>query len=258
MQRGTTLLGAVRVAASRFRAGTTAWSAVLQVDDEPLAAYRAYLSAMGFEGDASTNPDCHREDDSGRTGCSTIFTGTLPSGALSTVTLRLASIEGDIVSRYLLLLDVHPAFGEPFARPDTPRKGADLVAEPPHPAAGTPSVGDELPGNGLPRRLFGGGSYRLLEGTELVAKYGSGSITGGFNVLLRLTGAVPSATVLQAYSAQASQSDGAAATADIIEGDTRYTTVDPPGEAGGFQATLTLVDQPGNADDYLFYDLVND
>lgn len=277
---GTVLLGAVGVARDDT-AAAPAWKAVIRVDSEPLSAYRAYLDALGLVGGSASNPGCKRTvQPSGRTSCFISLTARLRAGGTGQATVELLTLDGDVTGHYLLVVDVQAHQGQGASADgggnpgqdsyqENPKEGAGLVATSPHSPARRLPVGGGLPGDNLPRGPvrgdtgpaagLGGGPYVLLAGTELIAKYGYGSYTGGFNVLLHLTGEVPAEEVLQRYTVQSTQYAGAAPTrSTVTENGIVYTRVSPPGGAGGFQAQLVLVDQPGNLNNYLFYDLVND
>lgn len=102
--------------------------------------------------------------------------------------------------------------------------------------------------------------YVLLDGSELLAQYGRGSITGGFDVILRITPGAELADVAAAYADQANQFEGEPIPApEVIEhGSTTVRILRPPGGAGGDQGEVIAVDQAGTADDYVFNSLAND
>lgn len=103
--------------------------------------------------------------------------------------------------------------------------------------------------------------YSLLEGPESLEQVGRGSITGGFDVIVRVTPGADLADVTQAYAEQADQfpdSSGGIVRMSRTAGDTTYTTVVPPGGAGGYQGSIDVVDQPGAEHDYIYYTLSND
>src|SRR5690349_17325305 len=58
LREGLTVLAGSRLLGAVFENGSDGWQAALQVDGNPLAIYRSYLSALGFTGNVSTNPAC--------------------------------------------------------------------------------------------------------------------------------------------------------------------------------------------------------
>lgn len=247
---GSQLLGAV------FETGSDGWRAALQVDGNPLAIYRSYLSALGFTGNVSTNPACRRKtDDADRTGCEAMFTRGSTDGKKRVTTVQLTTVPGDVTGHYLLLLDVGQEWWD-VSPSEKPPEGAKLEATDPLKPGHRPESGETLPGTELDHA---DPPYVLLAGTELVAKVGVGSIAGGFEVLLHVTPGGDVAERAREYTRQAAQgaSEQAVITSRTKAG-TTYTKIVPPGEAGGFSSTIKVVDQPGSDQDYLWYWLAND
>ena len=91
----------------------------------------------------------------------------------------------------------------------------------------------------------------------MLAEWGTGSVTGGFDVLLRVSPGSQAQNVGEAYARQAAQREGEIEIRRDQVGDTAYIRYRPPGGAGGYQGTVWVVDQPGDLDD-VFYSLGND
>jgi len=247
---GSQLLGAV------FESGPDTWRAVLQVDGNPLAIYRSYLTALGFTADVSTNPACRRNtDDADRTGCEAMFNRTSATGENRGTTVQLTTVPGDVTGHYLLVLKVGQ---EPWQAPtnENPPKGPDLTATDPIKPGHRPKPGETFPGKSLDDA---DPPYVLLKGTELVAKVGVGSNTGGFDVLLHVTPGADVADLARQYTRQATQgaSEQPVIRARAVAG-TTYSEIVPPGQAGGFSSIIRVADQPGGDQDYLWYWLAND
>jgi hypothetical protein len=247
---GSQLLGTV------FESEPATWRAVLQVDGNPLAIYRSYLTALGFSADVSSNPACQRKtDDADRTGCEAMFNRTSATGEILGTTVQLTTVPGDVTGHYLLLLKVGQ---EPWQDPtnENPPEGAKLTATDPVKPGHRPKPGETFPGESLDDA---DPPYVLLKGTELVAKVGIGSNTGGFEVLLHVTPGAAVADLARQYTRQATQgaSEQPVIRARAVAG-TTYSEIVPPGEAGGFSSIIRVADQPGGDQDYLWYWQGND
>jgi len=261
---GSRLLGAVFE--EDYRTGPDGpvlfrWSAVLLIDGDPIEVWRSFLGQFPAEPnpgvDPAGAPGCARENRSLllQPGCRVQVLGTSEvTGRPQQYALTLSAPDGDVTGHYQLMIASTGDFiSEPRARVPDPGDGLglpDVVAQ-----REPPQVGDVL-GPGVADK------YALLPGTTFVAQYGPGSITGGFDVILQLSPGADLNAVVGAYAEQANQIPDLASTAfagaSRVDGDTTYTTVTPPGGAGGYQGFIRVVDQPGADHDYLYYSLVND
>jgi hypothetical protein len=174
--------------------------------------------------------------------------------------MDLVSVPGDITGAYLVRLEVGASDLYPtdlYGRDDLRPSPSGTLPDP-NPARARPGVGEPL----APVTVAYEGDddrYVLLEGSELIAQYSAGSLTGGFGVLLRTTPGADLDAVAAAYAEQAVQFEGEPVPPpDVVEHDgTTMTLYRPPGGAGGYTGTVTAVDQP-SGDDYIFYELAND
>jgi hypothetical protein len=97
----------------------------------------------------------------------------------------------------------------------------------------------------------------LVEGTEMLAQYGEGSLTGGFEVLLSVAPGVDPEAVGEAYARQAAQYQGETGVDTYTSEGVKFIRYRPPGGAGGYQGEVWVADRPGDRD-YVFYSLFND
>ena len=165
----------------------------------------------------------------------------------------MLSVKGDVTGHYLLVL--RRQGGEPSSTVKIPKEGASLKADPPYTSPGPLPVGHQLPGklNAL------GGPYEVLNGSELSAAYGKGSYTGGTDLLLHITPGADVSSVAARYAQQAAQYPGeTTTTGPDMKTSTTYARLLPPGGAGGYQGTVSIVDNPGEGQDYLYYSMAND
>ena len=258
--QGAVRLGPVLRLAADTDGRFDGWLVVLAVTGRPLDAWGNYLRQLAARAvteasDPRPGKGCRIDGQNGfRCDLEQPVAGAGSEGA-RLVTASLRGVEGDVTGRYLLVLT---AGTSPAARPGVTQAPVwtRRTAPPPPEARESPSVGDPLapattayPGDD--RR------YVLLEGSELIAQWGSGSLTGGFDVLLRVLPGSEPEEVGEAYSRQAAQFEGETLTSRLESEGTRYTRYQPPGGAGGYQGTVWVVDQPG-VRDYVFYSLVND
>jgi hypothetical protein len=264
---GSSLLGPVVVDGVDAAGTPTSWFAVLLVEDDPVTVWKSYAAQVAEFApdsgvDASVAPGCRTADlIPGDEVCDLIGAVVDSDGTTRSMQASMASTPGDVTGAYLLRLDryrypTRAGYGvDPM--PPEPWRGDPLPA--PYPARPRPSVGEPL----APETVaYDGdnGRYVLLEGSELVAQYSDGSVTGGFGVLLRMTDGADLDAVTQAYVEQATQFEGEPVPPpEVIEhAGTTVRVYVPPGGAGGYDGMLWSVDQPAGKDDYLVYELIND
>jgi hypothetical protein len=267
---GSSLIGPAVVDGVDASGRPTSWFALVLVEGDPLEVWRAYAGQI-----AELFPD--EDIDPDRTpGCLPIDAeseGEVCDLSADTVgedggvrrerraDARMVSVPGDVTGRYLLHISASSATGDDVLGDynhggGDPFPGGDLP-EPQEPRP-RPAVGEPL----APRTIAYEGDneeYVVLEGSELIAQYGAGSITGGFAVLLRVTAGADVGSVAAAYADQANQFEGEPMPEpEVVEHDgatvTRYL---PPGGAGGYTGEVTAVDQ-ASGDGYIFYSLAND
>jgi hypothetical protein len=102
-------------------------------------------------------------------------------------------------------------------------------------------------------------SYVLVDGSRLLAQYGTGSGAGRFAVVLAVDpGSRRQRTGVDVRAAGSRGRPGGMRTLSRTEDGTTYTTVSPPGSPGGFSGVVYVVDQPGDTADYLFFEVAND
>lgn len=254
----------------------TSWFAVLQIDGDPIEVWKDYAGQIAGlfprEGiDPGAAPGClppgAEADRRDGTLCS-LLADTVDQDVERRASVELVSLPGDVTGHHLLRLELsadrtgspsdfhegggEPWSGDPLPGPEEPRDRPG-VGEPlaPSTVAYPDGVGD---GGGDNER------YVLLEGSELLAQYGRGSITGGFDVVLRVLPDADLDAVAAAYAEQAKQYEGepAAAPEAVEHGGTTVRIHRPAGGAGGYSGEVIAVDQAGAADDYVFYSLAND
>lgn len=254
---GSVLLGPVVVEELDADGRPETWHAVVMVESgDPISVWSRYVSQMlarspSSDLDPDDAPGCVSDEDrypgEPHVLCELVVEG---------VAAEMTSVPGDVTGRFLLTLGNRGSGQSDDEDPPT-WSGGD--APEPEPARDRPDVGEPL----APETAAYEGDderYVLLEGSELVAQTGGGSITGGFTVLLRVTAGADLAEVTDAYVEQATQFEGAdeLPTPEVVEHDgTTFTTRHPPGGAGGYTGEVTAIDRPGD-DDYIVYELLND
>jgi hypothetical protein len=260
---GTVLLGPVVVEGLDDDGQPARWSAVVLVESpDPIAVWSDYVAEIerrASSSDAGRGPDLDPDEAPGCSDRGSASGGD--EGVLCTVDVaglhaELGTVPGDVTGAHLLTLDADPelhAIGTDRDAPTWP--GGDAPA--PDAARERPDAGEPL----APETVASEGDndrYVLLEGSELVAQFGRGSVTGGFAVLLRVTSDGDLDQVTDGYVQQATQFEGEDTDPpEVVEYDgTTFTTYIPPGGAGGYSGKVTAVDGP--TDDYIVYSLIND
>lgn len=267
---GSSLIGPVVVTEVDTSGGIASWSALVLVEEQPLDVWQAYADQLDEQFpdtgiDVGPAPGCDpalglvdRYDvDWADPLCSLDAHDGDRSARMS-----LRSVPGDVTGQYLLRLTgdaYEPPFDGGSAR-EIPT-GVDELP-PPLPAREPPEVGGPL----APATVAYEGDneeYVLVEGTELLAQYGVGSITGGFDVMLRVRPDADLGSVVDSYVEQADQFKDAAdpeetpSPREVEHDGTTVSTYRPPGGAGGYTGTIVVVDRPAG-DDYILFELAND
>ena len=181
--------------------------------------------------------------------CSVALTGRLRDGNYEHFSAALQQVPDDVSGGYLLELSgghaprfPHRDYFSDTLKPSWPSPF------PPASRRRPPRVGELLsPSREVDR-------YTLLAGSELVAIYGTGSLTGGFNALLRVLPGHDPLDVAKAYARQAAQGDGPI----VVRRHADTISIVPPSEYGGYAGWIALLDQPGDSRDLIAYDLLND
>jgi hypothetical protein len=257
---GSVLLGPVVVEEVDGDGQPASWAAIVMVEaDDPLAVWSGYVAEMvrrapSSDVDPDVAPGCRPGEDGDQ---AADIHDPLCELTVGRLRAELASVPGDVTDRYLLTLTtVPPSVDDSDVGDEAPTRPDD-PAPAPRPARARPDVGGPLAPETVASRSDND-RYVLLDGSELVAQYGAGSLTGGFAVLLRITSDADLGEVADAYVEQATQFDGEdEPPPEVVEyDDTTYTTRRPPGGAGGYSGTITVVDAPG--DDYVLYTLTYD
>lgn len=248
---GSSLIGAV------FRYpdfGAPGWFAVLQVDGDPLALWRAYLSQF----DSTLNRGLRVAENAGcqrkappfdRTYCNAQVIVSAGGSPAHVVALSLVSPDGDVTGRYLLTFYGLVADGLPGeVSAATPPQGAALQPTRPQDPGRRTRPDHTLPGGGgVP-----GGSYNLVSGTELLAKYGPAETDRGFDVVLHVQPGTSLRTVMQTYAGQV-ELFAPTGTYEQTWAGVTYLSLYPPGGGGAYGTAVFGVDQPGDDRDYVFY-----
>lgn len=260
---GSSLIGPAVVDEVDAEGEPASWSALLAVQGDPRAVWRAYAEQIAelFPGEGlvpEQNPGCPLP--TARDGVVCELAVDVVDGQIRhSASARLVSIPGDVTGGYLLRLSLSSdTHRQDLHDGDEHRSSPTGTLPDPNPARPRPDVGEPL----APATVAYDGDndeYVLLEGSELIAQYGAGSVTGGFGVVLRTTPGAELDAVAAAYADQAVQfRNEPVPPPHVIEHDgTTVTVYRPPGGAGGYTGTVTAVDQQ-SGDDYIFYDLAND
>jgi hypothetical protein len=261
---GSSLIGPAVVDEVDAAGEPASWSALLAIDGDPITVWRAYAEQIAalFPGeglDPAQVPGCPSRDGDDGEVCA-LGVDVVDAQVRRRAVVRLVSIPGDVTGRYLLGLELSTSDRYPTDIYDSDDYGSSpsRTLPDPNPARPHPDVGEPL----APETVAYDGDndeYVLLDGSELVAQYSAGSLTGGFGVVLRTTPGAQLDTVAGAYADQAVQFEGEPVPPpEVVEHDgTTVTVYRPPGGAGGYTGTVTAVDQP-SGDGYIFYELTND
>lgn len=241
----------------QVRKRPTDWLAVMSVTAEPSMVWKAMLGQLADRfPDEQVRPDelsgC-RVDPDDRLDCEVdIDTRDRATGELVTLIAKLLNPPDDVTGRYVLVVtaardrdsgaDVYPEKRPRWA-------GGSFPAV--RPARRAPAVRQPLAPSRLKDR------YVLLPGSALVTQWGTGSLTGGFDVLLKVLPGFGARQVAAAYARQSAQFSGRTKISRSRVGDATVTRFAPPGGAGGYRADIIAVDRPGGRD-YVYYSLYND
>jgi hypothetical protein len=260
---GSSLVGPAVVDEVDSAGEPASWSAVLAVGGDPRSVWRSYTEQFAelfpSEGlDPAQSPGCPSIEDDGAL-CE-VGVDVLDGRVRRSLSMRLVSVPGDVTGGYLLWLEGMASdqlTTDLYSGEDYPPSPTGALPAP-NEARRRPGVGEPL----APETVAYDGDneeYVLLEGSELIAQYGTGSLTGGFGVLLRTTPGADLAAVAGAYAEQAIQFEGEPVPPpEVVEHDgTRVTVYLPPGGAGGYTGRVLAVDRP-SGDDYIVYELAND
>lgn len=236
------------------------WKAILAVTGDPLDAWERYLTQLAelFPSEdvkPATLPGCRVDRQEGF-GCEIRVDVPEPGGTV-VAGATILNPPDDVTGRYLMVLEStrYPeGFGDVYSEVPEGWKGGPAPG--PDSARRSPAVGEPL----APSTTAYDGDdqrYVLLAGSEMSAQYGVGSLTGGFEVLLAVSPGAEAGAIGEAYARQGAQYKGDTTVDTYSSGDVRYLRHLPPGGAGGYQAEIWVVDQPGDRD-YVFYSLFND
>jgi hypothetical protein len=260
---GSSLLGPAVVDEVDAAGEPVSWFAILLVDGDPITVWSAYAAqAAEFAPDAGIEPEaasgCRTADlFPGDAVCELTAWSVDATGAQVSVNVAMASTPGDVTGRYLIRVAGDRPQYEGSDR-DPPRPWSEVPLPDPELARPGPAVGDPL----APETVAYEGDderYVVVGGSELVAQYSDGSLTGGFGVLLRTTGGDNLEAVTQAYVEQANQFETEPVEApEVVEhAGTTVRVFRPPGGAGGYSGTIWSIDR-ADGDDYLVFELIND
>lgn len=235
------------------------WTAILAVTGDALEVWEDYLRQLAERfPDRGVDPGSRRgcrADDQEGFGCS-ISLGSPEPGGTAVIGATLLNAPDDVTGRYLVVLEsirYHAALDYPEALPERWEGGR---APDPKPARKAPKAGRPLAPSTTAYR-GDNERYVVIEGSEMLAQWGVGSLTGGFEVLLAVSPGADPETIGEAYARQAAQYEGETEVERYTSGNTEYIHYLPPGGAGGYQGNLWVVDplEPGG---FIFYSLIND
>jgi len=239
------------------------WLAILLVTGDPLPVWSAYVSQLADlfpdQGiDAERAPGC-RLDDDGRFGCELALDAPdARTGGTVFTAVSLVNPPDDVTGRYLMVLrsELHPVAVGTDGHPGEHPAWAGGTPPAAKPARQPPRVGQALAPSST---AYDGdqGRYVLLDGSEMLAQWGTGSVTGGFDVLLRVKSGSNPDKVGEGYAEQTAQRDGEFEVSRFEAGDTVVVHYTPPGGAGGYQGSVWVVNGPGERD-FIYYSLDND
>ncbi|WP_354700777.1 hypothetical protein [Paraconexibacter sp. AEG42_29] len=172
-----------------------------------------------------------------------------------TVVARIATLPDDVTGRYVIEVT-------------TDRDGRAGTAETYGTGGGPTSTAAAFPAVKQTRRATKAGDpiapgrvddrYRVLHGSTLVSVWGPGSLTGGFDALLKVRPGTTVVAVGSAYARQSRQDKGGTLVYRARRGATRVTRWVPPAGAGGYSPEIVAVDAPGTTQDFVYYSLAED
>ena len=251
--------GALRLGPVLRPGPETDWTAILAVTGDPLEVWEKVLGQLAerFPAapvDPGTRRGCRTHDEEGF-GCEISLRSTEPEGTV-VAAATLLSARDDVTGRYLVVVEStrYPTALDYLQVLPEEWQGGSAPA--PEPARSAPRAGEPL----APSTTAYDGDeerYVVIEGSALLAQWGVGSLTGGFEVLLAVPPGADPETVGQAYARQAAQYEGQTKVERYNSGNTRYIHYMPPGGAGGYQGNVWVVDPPDETG-FIFYSLFND
>jgi hypothetical protein len=236
------------------------WKSILAVTGDPLEVWEDYLAQLAelFPSENVTPgglAGCRVDRQEGF-GCEIRI--DVPEGRGFVVTgAKLLNAPDDVTGRYVLVLEttrLPEGWSDIYS--DHPGGWTGGPAPDPGPARRKPQVGEPLAPSTAAYE-DDDQRYVLLEGSAMLAQYGVGSLTGGFEVLLAVLPGAEAAEVGEAYARQASQYEGETTVDAYRSGQVGYVRYLPPGGAGGYQAEIWVADGREGRD-YVFYSLFND
>lgn len=229
----------------------TGGGVLLSVRGQPRAIWRRLVRRVDehYSDEEVAKSDCRPDanDDGQIVSCDLIVRGRRRDGQRELFTARLWTVRDDVSGGYLMRIDRRPAYSG-FLPGSSTLHDANPNFLPAPSRRTPPKPGEPLSPLREPQR------YTLLAGSELVAVYGAGTVTGGFDALMRVQPGRDLDAMARAYARQAAEGPGPIRKG-LTKGRTTYT---PPGGAGGYQGIITLIDQPGDQRDLIMYELFND
>ena len=241
----------------QVRKRPTEWLAVMSVTAEPSTVWKAMSRQLADRfPDEEIKPGelsgCRIDPDK-RFDCEIdIDTRDRATGESVTTIAKLLNPADDVTGRYVLVVMVmrdRLPYTDVYSKRRPRWTGGSFPAV--RPARRAPAVRQPLAPSRLKDR------YVLLPGSALVTQWGTGSLTGGFDVLLTVLPGLRARQVGAAYARQSAQFSGRTKITRSRVGEATVTRFAPPGGAGGYQADIFAVDQPRGRD-YVYYSLYND
>ncbi len=239
------------------------WRVFLVVEDEPKRVWDDYVAQLaadvasggaGGAWSAACLPD-GPSPESAQLSCVAFGRTTIPAGGTRNAVLTMRSIVGDVNAGYLLIID---GANENFlgVYPDNPAGLPPWPADQPFPDPVEPATPPQ-PGELLAPATANQDEYVLLEDTQLLAIYGGDGGTGGFEVLLSVHENADLDAIATAYLDQTDRPDGPGCQPAFQAAEALVSTCGPVGGAGGYLATVIVVDRTHGVD-YLLYEAHND
>jgi hypothetical protein len=232
------------------------WLAILAASEDPMEAWEDYHAQLAnLIGEAPLEaPGCREDSDDGYRCDSRFWLADPANEGKLVLEASLINPPDDVTGRYLMVIDALRV-PDPISDGTETKSGDDSAPETRRPRP-VPKVGEPL----APSTVAYEGDndrYVVLDGSELVAQWGDGSLTGGFDVLLSVNPGESVEDVATAYAEQSAQYEDETKVHRYRVGETLFTSYQPPGGAGGYQGVIYAVDQPGDRD-YIYYSLSND